>query len=101
MKTTSNERIFEILRSPVITEKYTLISQYNHYVFKVCPDSTKVDIKNAVEKIFNVKVVSVNTSRSKGKVKRFKGKLGKRADAKNAFVKLAEGNTIDLTVGIK
>ena len=101
MKTTSNERIFEILRSPVVTEKSTLISQFNHYVFKVSPSSTKVDIKNAVEKIFNVKVISVNTSMSKGKVKRFKGKLGKRPDSKKAFVKLADGNSIDLTTGIK
>ena len=101
MKTTSNERIFEILRSPVVTEKSTLISQYNHYVFKVSPNSTKVDIKNAVEKIFNVKVISVNTSINKGKIKRFKGKLGKRPDSKKAFVKLADGNSIDLTTGIK
>ena len=101
MKTTSNERIFEILRSPVVTEKSTLISQFNNYVFKVSPNSTKVDIKNAVEKIFNVKVISVNTSISKGKVKRFKGKLGKRPDSKKAFVKLADGNSIDLTTGIK
>ena len=78
-----------------------MISQFNHYVFKVSSNSTKVDIKNAVEKIFNVKVISVNTSISKGKVKRFKGKLGKRPDSKKAFVKLADGNSIDLTTGIK
>ena len=97
----SEERIFEVLRSPLVSEKSTLASQYNYYVFKVAKDSSKSEIKIAVEKIFNVKVVSVNTLNLKGKIKRFKGKLGKRAGIKKAFVKLAEGNSIDLTLGIK
>tara|TARA_B100000989_G_C19496864_1_gene452423 strand:+ start:555 stop:863 length:309 start_codon:yes stop_codon:yes gene_type:complete len=97
----SDERIYEVLRSPLISEKSTLVSQFNYYVFKVAKDSSKSEIKAAVEKVFNVKVISVNTLNLKGKIKRFKGKLGKRAGAKKAFVKLAEGNTIDLTVGIK
>ena len=97
----SEERIFEVLRSPLISEKSTLASQHNYYVFRVAKDSSKSEIKAAVEKIFNVKVISVNTLNLKGKIKRFKGKLGKRAGTKKAFVKLAEGNSIDLTVGIK
>lgn len=101
MNDISNERVFEVLRSPIISEKSTFISQFNHYVFKVSKDATKAEVKSAVEKIFDVKVVSVNTLNQKGKVKRFKGKLGKRASSKKAFVKLAEGNSIDLTVGIK
>ena len=70
-------------------------------IFQILPDSSKSEIKAAVEEIFNVKVVSVNTLNLKGKIKRFKAKLGKRAGTKKAFVKLAEGNSIDLTVGIK
>ncbi len=101
MRKLSDERIFEVIRSPVISEKSTFISQFNHYVFKVSPQSTKLEIKTAVEKIFKVKVLSVNTLNQNGKLKRFKGKLGKRANTKKAFVKLAEGNTIDLTAGIK
>ena len=97
----SEERIFEVLRSPLISEKSTFASQYNYYVFRVAKDSTKSEIKAAVEKIFNVKVIAVNTLNLKGKTKRFKGKLGKRAGIKKAFVKLAEGNSIDLTLGIK
>lgn len=97
----SEERIFEIIRSPVISEKSTLISQFNQYVFKVSDNSTKKEIRDSVEKIFNVKVLSVNTLKRNGKIKRFKGKLGKRAGTKKAFVTLAEGNTIDLTAGIK
>tara|TARA_B100000989_G_C19519322_1_gene463309 strand:- start:1985 stop:2287 length:303 start_codon:yes stop_codon:yes gene_type:complete len=97
----SEERIFEIIRSPVISEKSTMISQFNQYVFKVSDNSTKKEIRDSVEKIFNVKVLSVNTLKRNGKIKRFKGKLGKRAGTKKAFVTLAEGNTIDLTAGIK
>ncbi|MAI84777.1 MAG: 50S ribosomal protein L23 [Rickettsiales bacterium] len=97
----SQERIFEIIRSPVISEKSTLISQFNQYVFKVSKTSTKEEIKSSIEKIFNVKVTSVNTLNQNGKIKRFKGKLGKRASTKKAIVTLAEGNSIDLTTGIK
>ncbi len=97
----SQERIFEIIRSPVISEKSTLISQFNQYVFKVSKTSTKEEIKSSIEKIFNVKVTSVNTLNKNGKIKRFKGKLGKRASTKKAIVTLAEGNSIDLTTGIK
>ena len=101
MSVISSERVFEVLRSPIISEKSTFISQYNHYVFRVALDSNKQEIKSAVEKIFNVKVTSVNTLVQNGKIKRFKGKLGKRVKVKKAFVTLADGNSIDLTVGIK
>ena len=97
----SDERIFEVIRNPIISEKSTLISQFNHYVFKVSTDANKSEIKLAVEKIFDVKVQSVNTLNQYGKIKRFKGKFGQRVKVKKAFVTLQEGNTIDLTIGIK
>ena len=101
MSKTSTERIYEIIRSPLISEKSTFISQFNYYVFKVSPNSSKNEIKNAVENIFKVEVKSVNTLIQKGKKKRFRGKVGVRASIKKAFVKLAEGQTIDTTVEVK
>ena len=101
MSKTSNERIYEIIRSPLVSEKSTFISQFNYYVFKVSPSSSKKEIKNAVENIFKVEVKSVNTLNQKGKKKRFRGKVGVRAGIKKAFVKLAEGQTIDTTVEVK
>ena len=101
MNKTSNERIYEIIRSPLVSEKSTFISQFNYYVFKVSSNSTKMEIKNAVENIFKVEVKSVNTLNQKGKKKRFRGKVGVRAGIKKAFVKLAEGQTIDTTVEVK
>lgn len=97
----SDERTFEILRSPLISEKSTFVSQYNHYVFKVALNSSKKEIKSAVEKIFNVKVLSVNTLIQNGKLKRFKGKLGQRIKIKKAYVRLEDNNTIDFSTGIK
>ena len=101
MNKTSNERIYEVIRSPLVSEKSTFISQFNYYVFKVSSNSTKTEIKNAVENIFKVEVKSVNTLNQKGKKKRFRGKVGVRAGIKKAFVKLAEGQTIDTTVEVK
>ena len=101
MNKTSNERIYEIIRSPLVSEKSTFISQFNYYVFKVSSNSSKMEIKNAVENIFKVEVKSVNTLNQKGKKKRFRGKVGVRAGIKKAFVKLAEGQTIDTTVEVK
>ena len=101
MSKTSTERIYEIIRSPLISEKSTFISQFNYYVFKVSINSSKNEIKNAVENIFKVEVKSVNTLVQKGKKKRFRGKIGVRASIKKAFVKLAEGQTIDTTVEVK
>ncbi len=101
MNKTSNERIYEVIRSPLVSEKSTFISQFNYYVFKVSPNSNKLEIKNAIESIFKVEVKSVNTLNQKGKKKRFRGKVGVRAGIKKAFVKLAEGQTIDTTVEVK
>ncbi len=78
-----------------------MVSQYNYYVFKVSPKSNKSEIKQAIEKLFNVKVLSVNTLNQEGKVKKFRNRPGKRANFKKAFVKLAEGNTIDTSVEVK
>ena len=97
----SNERAFEIVRSPLISEKATFVSQYNYYVFKVSKDSNKSEIKQAVQSLFKVEVKSVNTLIQKGKQKRFRGKIWKRSSIKKAFVKLAEGQTIDTSLEIK
>jgi len=101
MNTLSSEKIFEIIRNPLVSEKSTFVSQFNYYVFKVSPKSNKIEIKQAVEKLFNVKVLSVNTLNQKGKTKRFRNIKGRRSDYKKAFVKLADGNTIDTTVEVK
>ena len=91
---------FDIIKSPVVTEKASLASEHNQVVFKVAMDASKPQIKAAVEELFKVKVTGVNTMVQKGKVKRFRGQMGKRADVKKAVVTLAEGNSIDITTGI-
>lgn len=96
----SRERLYEVLRRPVITEKATLLSQYNQVSFLVAPDATKPEIKAAVETLFRVKVKAVNTLNRAGKVKRFRGRLGRRIDSKKAIVTLAEGESIDITTGL-
>ena len=95
------EKTYEIVRNPLISEKSTFISQFNYYVFKVSSNSNKPEIKQAIEKLFNVKVLSVNTLNQNGKVKKFRNVKGKRSDFKKAFVKLAEGNAIDTTIEVK
>tara|TARA_B100000927_G_C16391093_1_gene439357 strand:- start:306 stop:611 length:306 start_codon:yes stop_codon:yes gene_type:complete len=101
MKKISNEKLYEIVRNPLISEKSTFISQFNYYVFKVSSRSNKPQIKQAIERLFNVKVLSVNTLNQNGKTKKFRNIKGKRPDFKKAFVKLAEGNTIDTTIEVK
>jgi len=96
----SKERLYEILRRPLITEKATLLSQFNQVSFLVAPDATKTEIRAAVETLFRVKVKAVNTLRHEGKVKRFRGRLGRRVDTKKAIVTLAEGQSIDITTGL-
>jgi large subunit ribosomal protein L23 len=96
----SQQRMYEILRAPVVTEKSTLGSEHNQVTFKVPLDATKPDIKAAVEGLFQVKVKAVNTLRQKGKIKRFRGIRGRRSDYKKAFVTLVEGHSIDVTTGI-
>ena len=93
-------RMYEIIRAPVITEKSTIISEHNQVSFKVAMDATKPEIKAAIEGLFSVKVTAVNTLRQKGKVKRFRGRVGKRVDTKRAIVTLSEGHSIDITTGV-
>ena len=94
------ERIYEILRSPVITVKATLGSEHNQVTFQVPLDASKPEIKSAVEGLFDVQVVSVNTLIRKGKTKRFRGRPGRQKDTKKAVVRLAEGQSIDVTTGL-
>ena len=91
---------YDVIRQPIITEKATMASESNAVVFEVAIEANKPQIKEAVESLFNVKVKAVNTSITKGKVKRFKGQLGKRKDVKKAYVTLEEGNTIDVSTGL-
>lgn len=91
---------YDIIRRPVITEKATMASEGGAVVFEVARDATKPQIKQAVEALFGVKVKAVNTLVSKGKVKRFRGRPGRRADVKKAYVTLADGATIDVTTGL-
>ena len=91
---------YDIITKPVITEKSTLVSEYNQVVFKVAHGASKPEIKAAVEALFSVKVTAVNTMIQKGKNKRWKGKPYTRADEKKAVVTLAEGDRIDVTTGI-
>lgn len=96
----SQERMYDLVREPVITEKSTLGSEHNQVTFRVPMTATKPEIKAAVESLFEVKVKAVNTLRHKGKRKRFRGISGKRADSKKAYVTLEEGHSIDVTTGI-
>ena len=91
---------YDVIVSPSITEKSTLVSEHNQVIFNVRRDATKPDIKAAVEQLFNVKVKAVNTLNRKGKVKRFKGTMGKRSNVKKAIVTLEEGQRIDITTGL-
>jgi large subunit ribosomal protein L23 len=93
-------RLYDVIVSPVVTEKATSASEHNQVVFKVRKDATKPQIKAAVEKIFGVKVKSVNTLTRMGKIKRFKGTVGQQSDVKKAVVTLIEGETIDITTGL-
>jgi large subunit ribosomal protein L23 len=93
-------RHYDVIVSPVITEKATTASEFNKVVFKVALTATKPQIKEAVEKLFDVKVKSVNTLVRKGKTKVFKGRKGVQNDVKKAVVTLAEGHSIDITTGL-
>ena len=94
-------RHYDVVLAPHITEKSTLLSETNSVVFKVAPRATKPEIKAAVEALFGVSVVSVNTLTSKGKTKRWKGRPYQRSDVKKAIVRLAEGQSIDITEGAR
>jgi large subunit ribosomal protein L23 len=91
---------YDVIRSPAITEKATMVSANNQVVFNVASNATKPEIKAAVEKLFGVKVKTVNTLVRKGKFKRFKGRTAVQSDVKKAIVTLAEGHTIDVMTGL-
>ena len=91
---------YDVIVKPLITEKATLVADANAYVFQVAKDSSKPAIKDAVEALFNVKVKAVNTSITKGKTKRFRGRPGVRSDVKKAYVTLEAGNSIDVSTGL-
>ena len=96
----SQNKAYQIILNPLVTEKSTQQSEFNKMVFSVPVNATKLEVKQSIEKIFSVKVMAVNTILLKGKVKRFKGVLGRRSNAKKAIVTLAPGNTIDLSAGV-
>ena len=98
--TMSREAMFNIVRSPIITEKATLLNERSQVVFRVAIDATKPEIKAAVEGLFGVKVEGVNTLVQKGKTKRFRGRPGVRSDIKKAYVQLAVGQSIDMSTGL-
>ena len=100
-KINSSERAFSIIQKPILTEKSTNLNQFNQYSFVVSKNSTSSEIRDAIQKIFKVKVLKVNTSIMRGKSKSFKGSVGYKKDFKKAIVTLAEGNTIDSSLEIK
>jgi large subunit ribosomal protein L23 len=93
-------KAYDVILSPVITEKATLVSEANQVIFKVAPGATKTDIKSAVEKLFGVKVKAVNTLVRKGKRRVFRGIKAQLSDTKKAIVTLEEGHSIDVTTGL-
>jgi large subunit ribosomal protein L23 len=97
---TQDPRHYDVILSPVITEKATIASEQNQVVFRVARTATKPQIKEAVEKLFDVKVKNVNTLIRKGKVKAFRGSIGEQSDVKKAIVTLEEGHRIDVTTGL-
>jgi len=96
----SQERMYDIVRYPIITEKTTLISEHNQVVFRVPMNATKPEIRAAVEGLFGVKVDGVNTLRQDGKKKQWRGRMGRTSDYKKAMVRLAEGESIDISSGV-
>ena len=93
-------RHYDVVLSPVITEKSTMASEQNQVVFNVAKKATKPEIKAAIEALFSVKVTAVNTLVRKGKIKRFRGTVGRQSDVKKAVVTLADGHSIDVATGL-
>jgi large subunit ribosomal protein L23 len=91
---------YDVIKKPIITEKATMASEHGAVVFQVAMDATKPQIKEAVEAVFGVKVKAVNTTITKGKAKKFRGRPGVRSDKKKAYVTLEEGNSIDVSTGL-
>ena len=100
-KKQATPRMYDIIKAPMITEKAAMGSENGQVTFVVPMDANKSEIKGAVETIFDVKVKAVNTLRQKGKEKRFRGHLGRRNDFKKAMVTLEDGQTVDITSGVK
>jgi len=96
----TRQQMYDLIRAPVITEKATNVSEHNQVIFRVPLSATKREVRAAVEGLFNVKVTAVNTIRVVGKLKRFRGRVGRRSDYKKAVVTLSEGQRIDVTTGI-
>jgi large subunit ribosomal protein L23 len=96
----SAERMYQVIVSPVVTEKATRLNEFSQVTFRVALDATKPEIRAAVEQLFGVKVEAVNTVVMKGKTKRFRGREGRRSDWKKAVVRLQAGQSIDLTTGL-
>ena len=94
------ERDYDVLVGPLVTEKTTLLSENGQIAFRVRLDATKAEIRKAIENLFDVKVISVNTLRVKGKTKLFRGRRGRRSDYKKAIVTLAEGQNVDFLAGL-
>ena len=91
---------YDLIKRPIITEKSSLLSENNQIIFEVKVTASKPEIKKAIEALFSVKVKSINTIRVKGKVKRFRGIIGKRAEIKKAIVSLLDGQSIDINAGL-
>jgi large subunit ribosomal protein L23 len=96
-----NKSKYDLIKSPIITEKSTILGEQVKYVFEVDPAADKPSVKKAIEEIFSVKVKSVNVLNQKGKTKRFRGFMGRRSDVKKAVVTLEKDHTIDLAGGVK
>jgi large subunit ribosomal protein L23 len=94
-------RLYDVIVKPVVTEKSAAAAEQNKVTFKISPTATKADVKAAVESIFKVSVLKVNTINTEGKMKKFKGKNGQRSDVRKAIVTLAQGQTIDFAAGAK
>jgi len=96
----TREQMYDLILGPIITEKSTQGVEHNQVTFRVRQEATKPQVKVAIEELFGVKVKAVNTLNQKGKLKRFRGRLGRRNDVKKAIVTLEEGHSIDVTTGI-
>lgn len=91
-----NERLLSVLRAPRVSEKGARLAEFSQYVFEVAPSATKADVKAAIEQLFDVKVEAVNVVNAKGKTKSFRFRTGRRSDLRKAYVRLAEGQSIDV-----
>ena len=92
-----NERLLDVIRAPRISEKTARLAESNQYVFEVASTATKADVKAAIEQLFSVTVEAVNVVNAKGKTKTFRFRSGRRSDQRKAYVRLAEGQSIDVT----